>query len=1448
MRAHIELNRRFRNLTTEEREDPALLAELLDREVYRSLGILWDQLLESERVVVLAEAGSGKTWEMRSRVKKLCAEGKAAFFVPIEALDDEDLRDYLASEPGELQRFDEWAKGTQQAWLFLDSVDELKLIGGKLERALGRVATALGQNARRARVMLSCRPSDWRPVQDLDAFKTRLPVSETLPQAMLTGEEAFLAPFRKKARSDDSVNNTADKFRCVVMLPLDQPQIEVFAAAHDVNSPKALVKEIDRHEAWSFARRPLDLEGLIEIWKETGSIGTRRQQHERDVENSLRDDPDRPDQNTVSRDKLTEGVERLALGMMLTKTRTIRAPEQGHKNTDKSSLDAMDVLTDWTDAEVKSLLRRSVFDPATYGRIRFHHRSIQEFLCARRLATLRARGLPKKKLHSLLFASTYGEQVLVPTTRPVAAWLCQEDDDVCCEVLNREPEVLVLYGDPEALPVEVASRLLRTYVAAYGDGSWRGLQMPIAEMQRLARTDLAPTIKALWGQTHSNEEIPEFLLTLVWLGAIQVCADVALEGALDVKFGAYTRIVGIRALLECGRTDLLRQVVDDMLKNPGRWPDRVVAATAPSLFPDILTTMELRHLIRTTPEPKDLTGGFSWSLYNRVDALEFGSESARSMRDMLADLLWEGAQIRGKRYEPASKFSHLTPALAKLCAGQLARSGDVDALLIRGSVIAYLFHDNKARGREDLKALMEFFSRDARLREQAYWCEVTAWEEIEQEPVTLEKAYRIHHDSILSGLIAEDWTWLLGSLRKQEATGRRQVALRLLVELWHRQGKTKRELAILKTAAKSDLRSVLDDLIAPRPPDPAMVRWNKHEKLATQKRAAKQQGIEKSWSEWKRKAEANPKAVFEPKRRVHSISVLLRWLTAAEESHSRLAHQNWRDVRRILGDGIGHGFETALRENWRTELPRVWSRRAPADRGLIFESQNAALTGLAIEASSDVNWAARLTKAHARRAAEWALTELNGLPDWLDDLCRAHPTQVRAALQAELKAELAEIRSTPHLHTLNALRYGSSAARELIVPYLRDSLLQWPQPPRDGSREGNYARNLDLVLSIILMEGKADRAIAELCEQRFLAHPRRMSSITWLQGLTATSLSRGATALRVALAKSPSTRRRGQAVIWFGALFGDRDRHRVQVALDGDASLLMELTSLAYDYVVPRDDVKHDGVFSPGPRDEAESGRNRLLSALIEKPGYQTHRALMALADRPHFSHIRDRLKTLARERAAKDSEMPTYTAAEYREWERRYGIPPRNRDELFLVMLDRLDDIKHDVNHHDFSDRQTLAKITDEAEMQPLLAKKFSDASIGHYKVVREDEVIDKKKTDVRLLASACGERCVVEIKIGDNWTVTELETALSRQLVGLYLRHVSCTAGCLLVTYAGRKRFKEPASSRILSFAEVVARLESYAATLETAEQGRVRLAVVGLDLTPPAQLGVKNRVLAT
>ena len=119
---------------------------------------------------------------------------------------------------------------------------------------------------------------------------------------------------------------------------------------------------------------------------------------------------------------------------------------------------------------------------------------------------------------------------------------------------------------------------------------------------------------------------------------------------------------------------------------------------------------------------------------------------------------------------------------------------------------------------------------------------------------------------------------------------------------------------------------------------------------------------------------------------------------------------------------------------------------------------------------------------------------------------------------------------------------------------------------------------------------------------------------------------------------------------------------------------------------------------------------------------------------------------------------------------------------------------------------------------------------------MVREDEVADAKRPDIRFgTVGGRDARVAVEVKIADNWTLTELGQALRKQLVGQYLRHESCAAGCLLLSYRGRKKWwVHPDNRKRLRFLEVVGVLRGKARALESEHQDRIRVEAFGLDLT--------------
>lgn len=69
-------------------------------------GFGWDELLLSQRVVMVSEAGAGKTYECQTQQARLWQAGEPAFFLELATLAGSSVRDMLTYD--EEQRFDAW--------------------------------------------------------------------------------------------------------------------------------------------------------------------------------------------------------------------------------------------------------------------------------------------------------------------------------------------------------------------------------------------------------------------------------------------------------------------------------------------------------------------------------------------------------------------------------------------------------------------------------------------------------------------------------------------------------------------------------------------------------------------------------------------------------------------------------------------------------------------------------------------------------------------------------------------------------------------------------------------------------------------------------------------------------------------------------------------------------------------------------------------------------------------------------------------------------------------------------------------------------------------------------------------------------------------------------------------------------------------------------------------
>src|SRR5262245_18835807 len=121
---YVQLDRRFSDFDDKRSaEEIAFESYLTGKDGH--LG--WPELLASKVVVLLAEPGAGKTWELEAETERRRQGGTAAFFVRIDRLAAQDLRASVGAH--DLAAFDRWVSSSDVCVFFLDSVDEAKLGG-----------------------------------------------------------------------------------------------------------------------------------------------------------------------------------------------------------------------------------------------------------------------------------------------------------------------------------------------------------------------------------------------------------------------------------------------------------------------------------------------------------------------------------------------------------------------------------------------------------------------------------------------------------------------------------------------------------------------------------------------------------------------------------------------------------------------------------------------------------------------------------------------------------------------------------------------------------------------------------------------------------------------------------------------------------------------------------------------------------------------------------------------------------------------------------------------------------------------------------------------------------------------------------------------------------------------------------------------------------------------
>ncbi len=1395
-------------------------------------GASWDDLLRSQRILMISEAGAGKTYECRAQAERLWTAGEPAFFVELASLATEDLRDLL--DPEEEARLDAWlASQSDVATFFLDSIDELKLTLRSFERALKRLKKRIGNRLHRARIVITTRPVPF----DERFVRNVLPVPPA--PSSESNEETFakIAMGDRWEHQDDKSKNRPPAWRSVALMPLSDEQIIEFARDRGVNDPVLLLEDLQRRNAQEFARRPQDLIELCADWRQHKRIRTHRDQVATNVRVKLLPGDDRSEAAELSADKAIEGAGRLALAGQVTRRLTVRHNAASDVADEEAALDPAIVLSDWRPDERKTLLERPLFGFASYGRVRFHHRSVAEYLAAERLLALREQGMPFRALKRLLFAETKGKTIVRPSKRPVAGWLALREDRVFEILRDNEPAVLLNEGDPGSLTQTQRNRALRAYSDRYGPGGWRGLQAPHIQVHRFASKELAGEIDRIWHGGVENPDVRKILIGLIEAGCIDACADIAFHVARDIGTSAVERIKALDALVALDDRRLSEIAADD------RWPDRLALGAVLRLFPKYMPVERLCQALRWIKRDNPSVGDLRWQLPMLITASALDLPVLEELRDGLVTLVSAGLKWREEFPHITSHRPHFSGALAATCERGLDIGRD-DKWLHAGA-LAMRLHNRDHAGDEPIKLLRERLTNlNAEDNARLFWIDDALLQSLHEVKDPWKRFAEINqtYDGPVQLRPDRDLAWVseaLGDATRDR--GERALLLEAAINLspgrdaWKGNDEGLRPLI----ADEPSFVHRVDDWLKPSKHEKEDRRLEKkHAKLKKREERRKAKGRD-SWVRFWREVANRPEDAFSAKRSRGTAYNL--WLTMRHDGDdSRSSGWNRRFIEKQFNRETADRLRRVLMKIWRDDRPTFPSERPEDKRNTLLVYWQLGLAAIYAEAE-DRDWANKLSDAEARLAARYGPIELNGLPQWMEALAEAHPDAVDRTLGNELSWELNQ---APGAHGHSGLLQGIDYAPEKVAKPFLPRLESWLDA--DGDLVGdadNAIGRVRQVTRVILKHGD-DAAIAKLQERALQRLERKLTPaprLVWLSTLMRIDPPAGVEKLEGEI-EIVEPAERSEAVTWFAGLFGDRQN---AIGLSDERftpQLLLRLLRLAYRHVRIQDDAQHEGSYSPDTRDEAEQARNSIVTALFNAKGEEGLAAKLEMAADPLCADFKDLILTVAEENWAQEIDADVFDQTQAVALDQSGEAPAATNEAMFAILKDRLSDLD-DLLLQDTSPREVWAGISDEKVMRRGIALELSHAANSIYTVDQEAVTADEKETDIRLHSVDSAHEAVIELKRGDGRTAKDLRDAIGNQLVKKYMAAKHSRAGALLVTLAKDRKWEHPDENRRIGVDELFELLRKEAERVQEAPGGAVLLAVHFLDLRPRLTIERKN-----
>lgn len=1375
MEGHVPLDREFSPVYKSEKEAES-------EEFLSAWGLTkpttWEEMEGKFRCVILAEAGAGKTEELRQRANSLECQGKAAFFLRIEDIVNDF---YTAFEIGAETQFHSWLQSTDEAWFFLDSVDEARLEHPRaFERAIRRFSRNIAIGAHRAHIYISSRPYAWRPKED----------------RRLLDELLFLPAPRAKVDGEDDQQLTPQSALTVfAMRPLDEVRIRRFCVARSAQNIESLVREIDRADLWSLAERPFDLEGILAKWSEDNALGGRLELLRHNIDKRLRDEhnTDRAQRQPLNLEQAKEGARCLAAAVVLSGQSGLNVPDA---TPFKPGVDAEAVLADWDPADVRALLERGLFNDIIYGAVRFRHREVRELLAAEWFLGLLRAGNSRYSVESLFFREQYGHEIVTPRLRAILPWLILFDDEIRRKALEIHPEIAVEGGEPSQLPLSERQGILADIVQRITSDQDDRSARDNSAIARIAKLDLSNDAQQLIETYGDNDDAIFFLSRLVWQGEMASCAASLVGIATDSSREIYARIASARAVMTCGSVEQKQSLWQQLNDSNDLIPRELLAELVELAAADSEVIEKIMiSLGKLPPYERFETTGLVGALQGFVERLPLADDQHVLTHFISALHVYLEQQPYVERRECHVSMEYawlLNPAAHAVEKLAVARS---EAALSETSLSIMLM----------VTTLRHWHDEDLRENKTKFHALIPAWPELNDALYwfSIEQT-RLAQAESTGEPLTDDWpvSWtgpfwkfdtdsfprLIDFIGTRMLHDDRAVALSTAFRVYLQNDRSGNLLVQLQHAITDDpvLANKLELLLNP-PVSEAVRRHEERQAEYLRRRSEEEEQQKQRRATWIAELRANPERIrtppgMEPDMFTDDQYWLMRELHDSGLSTSRSIYANWQVLIPDFGEGVAQEYHDAALTHWRHYVPSLRSEGAPGNStpyALIF-----GMAGLEIEATENANFPSYLDEAQARRAIRYITWQLNGFPPWFERMHQAFPDLVKEAVTSELLWELENaVPDEPMHYILEDLVYHAPWLHARIAPLILD----WVE-----ANPSIIHANRHYCLHILVNGGTDASRLAELASHQ-IAQTTDSNSIAWWYALRVDCApENGIPELKQWLSELDEDVATNAAQVFITTLIGGR-RLRESGPKFGHFQTVEHLKSLyilAHRYIRTEEDINRagGGVYSPQLRDDAQDARGVIYNLLSEISGKATYTVIEQLIHEHPDPNYRPWMAKQAYKRAEADGDLEPWTAEQIYAFNQSQTITPATHHQLFDLAVHRLQDLKNWLERGNDSPWRTWQRVEGETEMRTLIAGWLNQQCRDQYTTAQEPELANSQRMDISMQNTNVQSPVPIELKLLDKgWSGPKLCERLRNQLAGDYLREETAGCGMMLLVWQG-------------------------------------------------------------